>query len=143
MPAPPPHRSPTAAEDVLWDWSSNGTRYTNELIDHRGWEAMARAHAWHEPTENGPPRRKSAYKLPHHRLIDGRVRVVLEGVRSALNIIAATRFQPGDYDLHLPAEDIPDVYEHLAVHLEEFGEERPAILRGWSPQDGWPPTASA
>lgn len=139
MPAPQPHRSPTADEDLSWDWSNNGARYTDELIDHGGWDAMATAHAWHEPGEDGPPERKNAYKLPHHRLIEGRVRVVVEGVRSAMNIIAATRFQPEDYQLDIPADDIPDVYRHLAVHLEEFDEEPPAILRGWTPDDGWPP----
>lgn len=97
------------------------------------------AHAWHAETDDGPPERKKDYKLPHHRLLDGRIRVVLEGVRSAMNILAAARFQPDEYRLSIPAEDIPDVYEHLAVHLEEFGEQRPDILKGWSPADGWPP----
>lgn len=39
----------------------------------------------------------------------------------------------------IPAEDIPDVYGHLTVHFEEFDEQPPGILRGWTPRDGWPP----
>ena len=140
MPVPEPHRSPTADPDTAWDWSSQKPRYTDELIDHGGWDAMLLAHAWHEAAD-GPPQRKNAYKLPHHRLIDGRVRVVLEGVRSAMNILAAARFQPKDYEVDLPAEEVPDVYEHLAVHLEEFDEEPPDILSGWSPDAGWPPAS--
>lgn len=140
MPVPDPHRSPTADRAMAWDWADNAPGYTDELISHGGWQAMATAHAWHAGSDDGPPERKKDYKLPHHRVLDGQIRVVLEGVRSAMNILAATRFQPDDYQLDIPAEDIPDVYEHLAVHLEEFGEKRPEILKGWSPQDGWPPT---
>lgn len=65
---------------------------------------------------------------------------MLDGVQSAMNILAAARFQPADYQLDIPAKDIRDVYEHLAVHLEEFGEDPPDILRGWTPRDGWPPS---
>lgn len=139
MAVPAPHRSPTADHGIVWDWSDHAPRYTDELIAHGGWDAMARAHAWYDGSEDDPPTRKVAYKLPHHRLIDGRLRVVLEGVRSAMNILAAARFQPGDYRVDLPADEVRAVYEHLATHLREFDEEPPAILRGWSPSDGWPP----
>lgn len=138
MPVPEPHRSPKADANLPWDWSDHAPRYTDELIDHGGWEAMVTAHAWHAAAGD-PPTRKGDFKLPHHRVLEGRVRVVLEGVRSAMNILAATRFQPGDYQLKIPASEVREVYEHLAVHLEEFDEEPPAILDGWSAEDGWPP----
>lgn len=138
MPVPKPHRSPKADAGLAWDWSDNAPRYTDELIDHGGWDAMVTAHAWYAPSGD-PPTRKSDFKLPHHRVLDGRVRVVLEGVRSAMNILAASRFQPQDYQLHIPANEVREVYEHLAVHLEEFDEQPPAILDGWSQGDGWPP----
>jgi hypothetical protein len=136
---PPPHRSPKAPPDVPWDWAANSVRYTNELLAHGGWHAMALAHTWYEDSDRGPPRRKSAYKLPHHRLFDDRVRVVLSGVRAAMNILAATRFDPEEYRVNLPAAEVPAVYEHLAVHLRQFGEKVPRILKGWSPEQGWPP----
>lgn len=139
MPVPAPHRSPKADRELAWDWSDDAPRYTDELITHGGWEAMVKAHAWHAAGAEDPPERKKDYKLPHHRLIDGRVRVVLEGVRSAMNVLAAVRFQPEDYRLDVPAEDVSDIYGHLAVHLEEFGERPPDILRGWTPDRGWPP----
>lgn len=137
---PPPHHSPTADADLPWDWSANSAGYTDDLLEHRGWEAMVLAHAWNDGSGD-PATRKSAYKLPHHRLLDGRLRVVLNGVRAAMNILAATRFQPRDYQVHLPASEVEDVYRHLAVHLEEFDEEPPAILEGWSSAEGWPPMA--
>lgn len=139
MPVPDAHRSPTADPELAWDWSSNAPAYTDELIRHGGWEAMVTAHGWHADADGGAPGRKKDYKLPHHQLVDGRIRVVLEGVRSAMNILAAVRFQPDDYRLDIPAEDVPDVYEHLAVHLQEFDEDPPDILDGWTPSDGWPP----
>ena len=137
MPVPNTHRSPRADPDLPWDWSDRRKEYTDQIIQTGGWDSMVRAHAWHEDGD-GAPERKNAYKLPHHRVIDGRLRVVLEGVRSAMNILAATRFSD-DYRVDLPADEVPDVYEHLAAHLRQFGEEPPAILRGWSPSDGWPP----
>jgi hypothetical protein len=100
---------------------------------------MALAHAWYKDTDGGLPRKKSAYKLPHHRLLDGKVRVVLLGVKAAVNILAATRFDPDRYRVNLPAEEVPAVYEHLAVHLRQFDERVPQILKGWSPDRGWPP----
>lgn len=137
MPVPEPHRSPKADRELGWDWGANRARYTDEIIASGGWASMARAHAWYED-DGSPSRRKNAYKLPHHRVLDGGLRVVLEGVRSAMNILAATRFSD-DYRVDLPAQEVPDVYEHLAAHLRQFGEGPPAILRGWSPSDGWPP----
>lgn len=141
MAVPDPHRSPKADRDLEWDWSGNAAAYSSELLERGGWRTLARAHAWHETTgdSTGPPQRKSAYKLPHHRVIGGRTRVVLKGVRSAMNILAATRFDPENYRIDLPAGEVADVYEHLAVHLEQFREEPPEIMKGWSASDGWPP----
>ncbi|MDP9022433.1 MAG: hypothetical protein M3N57_07015 [Actinomycetota bacterium] len=140
MTAPPPHETPRADRDLEWDWSSNATDYTNELLDEGGWGSMAAAHAWSDTSDNeDPPQTKQAYKLPHHRVIDGQIRVVLEGVRSAMNILAATRFQPQDYRVDLPADEVAGVYEHLAAHLRQFDEDPPDILKGWSSDDGWPP----
>lgn len=140
MTAPAPHETPMADRNLAWDWSEHGARYTDELIELGGWKAMAAAHAWFDGPDTGdPPERKSDYKLPHHRAIGSETRVVLEGVRSAVNILAAARFQPDKYQLHLPAEDVPAVYEHLATHLRQFGEDPPDILKGWAPADGWPP----
>lgn len=137
MTVPEPHRSPKADPELEWDWSDHKPRYTDEILASGGWPSMARAHAWYEGSD-GPPERKNGYKLPHHRVVDGRLRVVLEGVRSAMNILAAARFSE-DYRVDLPAGEVRDVYDHLAAHLRQFGEEPPAILRGWKADDGWPP----
>ena len=116
---------PKAPEDRDWDW--HGTREadkSDELIRIGGWDALANAHAWYDPTadpEHDPPHEKQAYKLPHHEEIDGRVRVVWAGVRSAMQVLAGARG-----GVELPSSDREDVYRHLAKHYEEFDKQPPA-----------------
>lgn len=117
---PEPHASPTAPKDRSWDWRES--EKTNALIDHGGWDAMVSAHAWYDPEadEHDPPREKQAYKLPHHELVDGELRVVWHGVNSALQVLAGAR---GGVDI--PDADRKDVYRHLEEHYREFDEEPP------------------
>lgn len=120
MAVPEPHESPTADRDLDWDWGEEGAEYTDDLLDHDGWEAMVTAHAWYDDSEGEPPEKKTAYKLPHHRLVDGQIRAVWAGVESAMNVVEGGR---GGVDL--PEDEIDDVYEHLAAHYEEFDEQPP------------------
>lgn len=115
-----PHSSPTAPRDRDWDWS--GTDKLDEIREHGGWDAVANAHAWYDPSadEYDPPHEKGAYKLPHHELIDGRLRVVWRGVVSAMTVVNGAR---GGVDI--PDGDRRKVYEHLARHYEEFDEDPP------------------
>lgn len=122
MTAPQPHRSPTAPRDRDWNW--DGTDKLDDILDHGGWDAVANAHAWYDQDadDHDPPRQKTAYKLPHHELVDARLQVVWSGVNSAMNVLAGGR---GGVDL--PDEDIHDVYRHLARHYEEFDEQPPPL----------------
>lgn len=122
MTAPQPHASPTADRDRDWTW--DGTDKLDRIIDHGGWDAVANAHAWYDEDadEHDPPQLKTAYKLPHHELIDGKLHVVWEGVYRAMNIMTGGR---GGVDL--PDDEIEDVYEHLAAHYEEFDEQPPEL----------------
>ncbi|HZD16900.1 MAG TPA: hypothetical protein VE669_02040 [Actinomycetota bacterium] len=120
---PEPHSSPTARKDRTWDWSGSAEAdKTDALIDHGGWDAMVTAHAWFDPgvDEHDPPHEKQAYKLPHHELIDGELKVVWNGVNSAMQVLAGAR---GGVDI--PDGDRKDVYRHLTEHYREFGEEPP------------------
>lgn len=71
MTAPEPHASPTAPRDRDWKW--DGTDKLDRVLDHDGWQSVANAHAWYddEADDNDPPHKKTAYKMPHHELIDG------------------------------------------------------------------------
>ena len=115
-----PHRSPTGPKQREWDW--DGTDKLDRIREHGGWEAVANAHAWYDPKadDNDPPHEKGAYKLPHHELIDGELRVVWRGVVAAMTVVNGAR---GGVDI--PQGDLRRVYDHLAAHYGEFDEEPP------------------
>lgn len=117
-----PHRSPTAPKERDWDWS--GTDKFDEILGHGGWKAVANAHAWYDPKAdaNDPPQEKGAYKLPHHELVDGELRVVWRGVVAAMTVVNGAR---GGVDI--PDADRRKVYDHLAAHYGEFDEEAPSF----------------
>jgi hypothetical protein len=124
---PEPHQSPTGPQDREWSWhGTDEARKGDEILEQGGWQAFAETHAWYEPTteEHGHdrPKEKEAYKLPHHEIVDGRLRVVWNGVRSAMQVLAGAR---GGVDI--PQGERQAVYEHLARHYEEFGKEVPDI----------------
>jgi hypothetical protein len=101
---PRPHSSPTAPRERDWKW--DGTDKLDAIIEHGGWDAVANAHAWYDGSagDQDPPDRKTAYKLPHHELIDGELKVVWSGVASAMNVV-----QGGRGGVDLPQEELPDV----------------------------------
>ena len=122
---PEPHRSPKAPEDRPWDWHGAAeSKKADAILDSGGWALFADAHAWYDPKEDDegrdPPHEKQAYKLPHHEIVDGRLRVVWHGVRSAMQVLLGSR---GGVDI--PDADRNKVYEHLAEHDREFGREPP------------------
>lgn len=121
---PAPHASPTAPEERAWSWHGTDEARKGDEILEQGWQAFADAHAWYDPSMdedgNDPPREKQAYKLPHHEIVDGRLRVVWNGVNSAMQVLAGAR---GGVDI--PDADRREVYQHLARDYEEFGKEPP------------------
>jgi hypothetical protein len=122
---PPAHRSPTAPKDRSWDWhGKEQTRKADEILERGGWELFADAHAWYDPSMdeegNDPPQEKQAYKLPHHEVVDGRLRVVWRGVAAAMQVLAGARG-----GVQIPDADRRKVHEHLAAHYKEFDEEPP------------------
>lgn len=122
---PAPHRSPTAPKDRSWDWGEDAAANLDELLQHGGWDTVAKAHAWYdsgEDPDHDPPHQKGAYKLPHHEIIDGRLRVVWRGVVSAMTVMNGAR---GGVDM--PEKDRRAVYEHLAAHYREFDEDPPPL----------------
>jgi hypothetical protein len=118
------HTSPKADEDRAWNWHGEAEKDKSDaILDAGGWERLEDAHAWFDPaadTEHDPPHEKGAYKLPHHEIVDGRLRVVWNGVRSAMQVLMGAR---GGVDI--PDADRRGVYDHLAGHYEEFGKEPP------------------
>jgi hypothetical protein len=125
---PDAHRSPKAPPDRAWDWGEDVSGNLDDLLEHGGWHAVAKAHAWYDPSEDpdhDPPQQKGAYKLPHHEVIDGRLRVVRRGVMAAMTVINGARS-----GVDLPTADRRAVYEHLAAHYRQFGDEPPELAGG-------------
>jgi hypothetical protein len=119
----PPHRSPTAPRERGWDW--NEPDALDRIREHGGWKSVASAHAWYDPAvdaEHDPPQAKGAYKLSHHELVDGRLRVVRRGVIAAMAVLNGGR---GGVDI--PDADRRKVYDHLAAHYRQFGDEPPEL----------------
>lgn len=97
----------------------------DEILDHGGWQAAARAHAWYDSDadpDHDPPHEKGAYKLPHHELVGGELKVVWRGVVAAMTVVNGAR---GGVDI--PDADRRRVHEHLAAHYREFDEEPPEL----------------
>jgi hypothetical protein len=125
MTVPEPHRSPTAPKDREWNWHGSAeAKKTDALIDPGGWAAMANAHAWYEVRgdEEDPPRRKAAYKLPHHELVGGELKVVWRGVAAAMQVLNGARG-----GAEMPDGDRAAVHRHLAAHYAQFDEEPPDL----------------
>ena len=118
---PKPRRGPAAAKDRDWNWSGSGAM---DKLVARGWDTVVEAHAWYDDSadDKDPPEKKTAYKLPHHDLVGGELKVVWRGVVNAMQVLNGAR---GGVDI--PASDRRKVYEHLAEHYDEFGEEPPEL----------------
>lgn len=115
------HRSPIAPKERDWDWTE--TDKMDRIIDKRGWDGAALAHAWYDSAqdpEHDPPHLKGAYKLPHHELVDGELRVVWRGVVAAMAVVNGARS-----GVDIPESDRRRVYHHLAEHYAEFDEAPP------------------
>ncbi|RLI03212.1 hypothetical protein DRO30_01420 [Candidatus Bathyarchaeota archaeon] len=104
-----------APEDMAWSFTAEDG---NELLERGGWELYREAHAWYDPEKADI---KAGYKLPHHKIVDGKFAVVWRGVVAAMAALMGAR---GGVDI--PASDRRGVYNHLAKHYEEFGREPPA-----------------
>ena len=121
----PPHDSPKAPKDRPWDGDAARERIRGwaggpekEKID---WEKYAKAFAWVDPKHKDD---FSGYKLPHHDIVDGELKVVWRGVVAAMQALLGAR---GGVDI--PESDREAVYRHLANHYRQFGEE-PPVLHG-------------
>jgi len=110
--------SPMADPDRPWDGDSAKQRVRawaggeKENID---WDKYAKAFAYFD----GEDREDfGAYKLPHHDIISGTLKVVLRGVQSANGVMQGAM---GGVDL--PSDQRSKVQAHLDYHLKQFGKE--------------------
>ncbi len=121
------HETSKADEDKEWDGDGAVQRILKwaggpdkENVD---WEKFRQGFGWYdeEASDN-----ITSYKLPHHDILDGELKVVWNGVRAAMAALMGAR---GGVDI--PDEDWDGVYNHLARHYEQFEKEPPEkAIRG-------------
>ncbi len=104
-----------APEDTPWSFTAEEG---NKILEKYGWKGYRNCHAWYDPDKADT---KAGYKLPHHKIVNGKFAVVWRGVAAAMAALMGAR---GGVDI--PASDRKGVYNHLAKHYEEFGREPPA-----------------
>jgi len=105
----------------LRKWASKDGSGEKDTID---WKKYRMGFAWYDESD---PENFTSYKLPHHRVINGRLVVSRRGVISAMQTIFGAR---GGVDI--PKEDLKKVYSHLKAHYEDIGLEPPEFTRNFS-----------
>ena len=139
----PSHSTPINF-DLNWDkararaniarWASRDGSGDKESIN---WAKYAKAFAWFdsERRENF-----TAYKLPHHDIVDGRFVAIWRGITTAMATLLGAR---GGVDV--PDEDRKGVWRHLARHYRDADREPPPLEREYTPEelkaieeDRWP-----
>lgn len=110
--------------DTAWSFSAaEGNRVLGAGESQTDWERYKSIHAWFDPasdSDNTPPRKKSAYKLPHRKFHEGRIKTFFRGV-----VAAQVRLNQGA--LSVPDADRPKIHRHLGVHYNEFEREQPEL----------------
>ena len=115
---------PKADEGVAWDFTAGDGQ---AVLDKGGFGLLKSVHTWFDQTADpdnpSTPQLRGAYKLPHHKIIDGSVRTVFRGVVAAGAAMAGARG-----GVQIPAGDRRAVASHLVRHYSEFDREPPERL---------------
>lgn len=124
--AMPIEETPMADEAMEWkadeaqvrlaQWASEDGSGEPEKMD---WEKYAKGFAWRDETNKET---FGAYKMPHHDIIEGDLKVVWMGTVAAMGALLGAR---GGVDL--PEAEIQGVYDHLAAHYAQFEKEPPEL----------------
>ena len=112
-----PKKYPLADEGEAWSFTPGDQ---NAVIDLGGWELYKNVHTWWDNAEGAVPEVKGAYKLPHHKIVDGSVKTIWRGVAAAMAALLGGR---GGVDI--PSSQKRAVYDHLAFHYKEFEKDVP------------------
>lgn len=105
--------------DLNTPWSFDAAD-GNAILERGGWKLYKAVHTWVDTSEGSTPEKRQAYKLPHHKIVDDRVKTVWNGVRAAMAALLGAR---GGVDI--PESDRRGVYNHLSRHYREFDKEPP------------------
>lgn len=113
--------TPTASKERAWDADAAVARLRRwaggpdkESID---WDKYRRGFAWYDAEDR---ENFGSYKLPHHDVIDGQLKVVWRGVVAAAQVL-----QGGRGGVDIPEGDVDAVKRHIARHYRQFDETAP------------------
>lgn len=91
------------------------------------WSRFAHAFAWVDP-DGAAAGNVSAFRLPHHDVVGGKLHVSKQGL-----IAAARTLMAGDSGI--PDEDLPEVRAHLEKHFAQFQMDAPWRVRSTEPTE--------
>ena len=104
------------AEGTPEEGGDNEQDPADPIIDYKKY---AEAFAWFD---DSMPENVSSYKLPHHDVMDGKLMVIWEGVKAAMdNLISGNS--------GVPEEDAQGCYDHLAAHYKQFEQTPPEFKK--------------
>lgn len=110
---------PKAPDDMAWDGGAARRRIKEWASpdDALDMTKYRQAFAWYDAAA---PETLGSYKLPHHDVVDGSLKVVKEGVFAAAASIQGARGGAG-----IPEDELGAVRRHLATHYAQFGATPP------------------
>lgn len=109
----------TAVVDEAWSAGKNVTRLSNDASA----SVYRNTFAW-EPEAQEDKEDKSKWKLPHHE-VDSNGNPGAANYRGCIAVIAALNGARGGVDI--PSDDRQGVFEHVAKHIRDHGEEPPEL----------------
>jgi len=120
------HETPMADEGMEWDASGAEKRMMDSCMskndageDVVDWEKYSKCFAWYDEANKETV---GAYKLPHHDIVDGEMKVLWKGVYSAMAALLGARG-----GVEIQEEDKQGVYDHIKKHYEQFGKDVPEL----------------
>jgi len=131
--AVPPHTTPidfnsswdkNRARAHLAQWASSDGSGDKDKID---FAKFARGFAWYDSEKKT---NLTAYKLPHHDVIEGKFVAVWRGVVAAMAALLGARG-----GVNIPEADRKKVWNHLARHYRDADREPPPLERDYTQEE--------
>jgi hypothetical protein len=118
-----------ADDDVSWNW--DWAKDADAIIKKYGWKGLAEACAYVDreydakEKEDGLPKAKAAYSLPMAKIIDGKLKLVWNGVRAAMAALMGARG-----GVKLKADAKKKAYNKIVEAYKRFKKEPPEFKGG-------------
>lgn len=103
-----------AAEANIRKWASSDQSGDADKMD---WEKYSKGFGWYDAANKET---FGAYKLPHHDIVDGELKVNWSGLVAAMGALMGARG-----GVEIPESEWDAVYNHLAEHYKQFEKEPP------------------